>query len=71
MAYELVLPNGMVKVVTEKDEDLWFALKVDSKYSYRGNSGKANRASLCKGGFNNYVRIIRHFKVSDCLDPVL
>ena len=26
--YELVLPNGQVTVVTEKDEDLWFALKV-------------------------------------------
>ena len=27
-AYELVLPNGEVAMVTEKDEDLWFALKV-------------------------------------------
>ncbi|KAH9988281.1 FAD-binding domain-containing protein [Russula compacta] len=26
-AFELVLPNGDVAVVTEKDEDLWFALK--------------------------------------------
>ncbi|KAF8260159.1 FAD-binding domain-containing protein [Lactarius quietus] len=26
-AFELVLPNGHVKVVTEKDEDLWFALR--------------------------------------------
>ena len=26
--FELVLPSGKVKVVTEKDEDLWFALKV-------------------------------------------
>jgi hypothetical protein len=26
--FELVLPYGEVKVVTEKDEDLWFALKV-------------------------------------------
>lgn len=25
--FELVLPSGQVKVVTEKDEDLWFALK--------------------------------------------
>ncbi|KAF8258461.1 hypothetical protein EI94DRAFT_1815309 [Lactarius quietus] len=29
-AFELVLPNGHVKVVTEKDEDLWFALRVRS-----------------------------------------
>ncbi|KAH9972620.1 FAD-binding domain-containing protein [Lactifluus volemus] len=27
VGYELVLPSGQVKVVTEKDEDLWFALK--------------------------------------------
>ena len=27
-AFELVLPSGHVKVVTEKDEDLWFALRV-------------------------------------------
>jgi len=26
-AFELVLPNGQVKKVTEKDEDLWFALR--------------------------------------------
>ncbi|KAI0251531.1 FAD dependent oxidoreductase [Lactifluus subvellereus] len=27
MAFELVLPNGQVKVVTEEDQDLWFALR--------------------------------------------
>ena len=27
-AFELVLPDGRVKVVTEKDKDLWFALRV-------------------------------------------
>ena len=27
-AFEVVLPNGSVKVVTEEDEDLWFALRV-------------------------------------------
>ena len=27
-AFELVLPNGHVKVVTEEDTDLWFALRV-------------------------------------------
>ena len=27
-AFELVLPNGKVRVVTEKDKDLWWALKV-------------------------------------------
>jgi hypothetical protein len=32
--YELVLPNGQVTVVTENEEDLWFALKV------RMSSGK-------------------------------
>ena len=28
MAFELVLPSGHVKSVTEQDEDLWFALRV-------------------------------------------
>ena len=28
--FELVLPNGNVKKVKEKDEDLWFALRVRS-----------------------------------------
>jgi hypothetical protein len=36
--YELVLPNGQVTVVTEKKEDLWFALKV------RLSSGKQVQA---------------------------
>jgi hypothetical protein len=27
-AFELVLPCGDVKTVTEQDKDLWFALKV-------------------------------------------
>jgi len=27
-AFELVLPCGDIKTVTEQDEDLWFALKV-------------------------------------------
>jgi FAD/FMN-containing dehydrogenase len=30
-AFELVLPNGYVKKVTEDDEDLWFALRVRTK----------------------------------------
>jgi FAD/FMN-containing dehydrogenase len=30
-AFELVLANGTVKTVTEKDEDLWFALRVRPK----------------------------------------
>ena len=29
-AFELVLPNGTVKTVTEKEDDLWFALRVRS-----------------------------------------
>ncbi|KAN0139378.1 hypothetical protein V8E53_002879 [Lactarius tabidus] len=31
VAYELVLPNGRVKAVTERDEDIWFALKYYQK----------------------------------------
>jgi len=26
--YELVLPNGTIKHVTQKDKDLWFGLRV-------------------------------------------
>jgi FAD/FMN-containing dehydrogenase len=28
VGYELVLPNGTVKSVTSKDDDLWFGLRV-------------------------------------------
>lgn len=28
MEYELILPNGTIKDVTEKDTDLWFGLRV-------------------------------------------
>jgi hypothetical protein len=34
--FELVLPNREIKLVTETDEDLWFALKVgDLKRGYK------------------------------------
>jgi hypothetical protein len=50
--YELVLPNGQVTVVTEKEEDLWFALKV------RLSSGKQGQfRTVMQGGFNNYVSV--------------
>ena len=35
-AFELVLPNGTVKEVTDKDEDLWFALRVRSNMNALG-----------------------------------
>ena len=28
VGYELVLPNGAIKHVTPKDDDLWFGLRV-------------------------------------------
>ena len=31
--YELVLPNGTIKHVTQKDKDLWFGLRVSRKGS--------------------------------------
>ena len=31
--YELVLPNGTIKYVTQKDKDLWFGLRVSIKGS--------------------------------------
>ena len=34
--YELVLPSGEVKKVTEQDEDLWFALKVCESVRNKG-----------------------------------
>ena len=33
--YELVLPNGTIKDVTSKDDDLWFALRVSRQAQYR------------------------------------
>ena len=33
--FELVLPNGTIKRVTSKDEDLWFGLRVSGKASHR------------------------------------
>ena len=32
--YELVLPNGTIKDVTSKDDDLWFALRVSRQAQY-------------------------------------
>jgi len=32
-AYELVLPNGTIRHVTQKDKDLWFGLRVGRKGS--------------------------------------
>jgi len=29
--YELVLPNGTIKHVTPKDDDLWFGLRVSKR----------------------------------------
>ncbi len=31
VGYELILPNGTIKKVTSKDEDLWFGLRVSRK----------------------------------------
>ena len=33
VGYELVLPNGTIKDVTQKDKDLWFGLRVSIKGS--------------------------------------
>jgi FAD/FMN-containing dehydrogenase len=32
--YELVLPNGTIKDVTSKDDDLWFGLRVSRRAQY-------------------------------------
>jgi hypothetical protein len=39
-AYELVLPNGTIKSVTQDDADLWFGLRV-SKYIPRARRSHA------------------------------
>lgn len=48
-AFEVVLPNGSVRVVTEKDEDLWFALR----------GGLNNYVSLLGGAVENNLLWIR------------
>jgi FAD/FMN-containing dehydrogenase len=53
MEFELVLPNGQIKVVTEQDKDLWFALRVRRTSS----SGYKECAHEHQGGFNNYVSL--------------
>jgi len=50
--YELVLPNGTIKHVTQKDEDLWFGLRVSRK----GLIQVGDADGLCsQGGLNNFV----------------
>jgi hypothetical protein len=50
--FELVLPSGEVKVVTEKDENLWFALKVCLNVSdERGTTGLHTSTLRATGGF--------------------
>ena len=45
--YELVLPNGTVRYVTSKDEDLWFGLRVSKQAQYELIS---LRVFDCRGG---------------------
>jgi FAD/FMN-containing dehydrogenase len=47
--FELVLPNGEVKTVTERDEDLWFALKVGSPSYVYGSRATISLAFHTKG----------------------
>ena len=51
MGYELVLPNGTIKHVTAKDDDLWFGLRV-SRHSIQ--VGVVNGLHS-QGGLNNFV----------------
>ena len=48
-AFELVLPTGEVKVVTENDEDLWFALKVRPSTCYGGRVWSYSRLIYMSG----------------------
>jgi hypothetical protein len=53
--FELVLPSGQVKTVTEEDEDLWFGLKVCPNQGYDGRVASLQVLFSPKGGLNNYV----------------
>jgi len=50
--YELVLPNGTIKYVAQKDKDLWFGLRVSRKGSIQ--VGDTN-GLFSQGGLNNSV----------------
>ena len=50
--YELVLPNGTIKQVTQKYKDVWFGLRVSRKGSIQ--VGDTNGLSS-QGGLNNFV----------------
>ena len=51
--YELVLPNGTIKQVTQKDRDLWFGLRVSRKGLIRVSDANGLQS---QGGLNNFVR---------------
>ena len=63
--YELVLPNGTIKQVTENDKDLWFGLRVSGKVLIQ--FGDANGLSS-QGGLNNFVGHQFRFIVNVQLD---
>jgi len=50
--YELVLPNGTIKHVTQKDKDLWFGLRVSRKGSIQICDANG---LFSQGGLNNFV----------------
>jgi len=53
--FHLVSPNGTQMVVTETDNDLWFALKVCLNDGGGWRSNEFTVGSHYRGGFNNYV----------------
>ena len=56
-AYELVLPNGTIINVTQRNEDLWFALRVSDLIT---NRRRFTETTNCQGGGNNFVRHLLH-----------
>jgi FAD/FMN-containing dehydrogenase len=50
--YELVLPNGTIKHVTQKDKDLWFGLRVSRQGSIQVGDTDGLQS---QGGLNNFV----------------
>jgi hypothetical protein len=57
--FELVLPCGEVKVVTEKDEDLWFALKVCLNVGDEGGT-MGSRTFCITGGIQQLCEYTKH-----------
>jgi len=58
---ELVLPNGTIKQVTQKDKDLWFGLRVSRKGLIQVDD---TNGLSSQGGLNNFIGHQSRFRVT-------